>query len=508
MALKAMNKKSETTSKLPKLPIHIGGDILSLITSGMYTSPLSVYREYIQNAADSIAAFGKPENCKIDIKIDPASMYLSIRDNGLGLSYAQAIEELIPIANSNKHRQTDRGFRGIGRLCGLAFGESVSFLTRIRDTDPVTRVVWNRSNLRRCIDSNLPIEKIISYCVTVDVIKEDTYPARFFEVQIAGISRYAASFILNRDLVSEYVGEICPVPFSEDFPYATRVLDLFEENQRPLMLEIVIDKQEVPITRLHGSGTCISGTHLDSFVDFEKIAIPSLEGDGNAAIGWIAHSSYLGVLPQRPSVRCMRVRVGNLQIGDETVFDHLFSETRFNRWCVSEIHILDPRIVPNARRDYFEPDPHLRNLENQLGVVCRNLERKCRAASKERNEQRQLQSLLNNVNATYELATSKYLTAKAAKGLIAETLSEIASLRDKYKEPEWQNGKMDKLNELERKLSSFRASRGQVYFPGIDSSEVSIYRNIFQILTEISPSPQAAKDIIDTILSKVEREKI
>ena len=147
----------------------------------------------------------------------------------------------------------------------------------------------------------------------------------------------------------------------------------------------------------------------------KKITIPSLEGDRNAVIGWIAHSSYLGALPQRPSIRCMRVRVGNIQIGEETVFDHLFSETRFNRWCVSEIHILDPRIVPNARRDYFEPSPHLRNLENRLGIVCRNLERKCRVASKERNERRQFQSLLNNVNATYELAASKYLTAKAAK---------------------------------------------------------------------------------------------
>ena len=93
------------------------------------------------------------------------------------------------------------------------------------------------------------------------------------------------------------------------------------------------------------------------FVDFEKIAIPSIEGDRNAAIGWIAHSSYLGALLQKPSIRCMRVRVGNVQIGDETVLDHLFSETRFNRWCVSEIHILDPRIVPNARRDYLNRAP-------------------------------------------------------------------------------------------------------------------------------------------------------
>ena len=34
-----------------------------------------------------------------------------------------------------------------------------------------------------------------------------------------------------------------------------------------------------------------------------------------------------------------------------------FTEERFNRWCVGELHILDSRIVPNARLDYFSQDP-------------------------------------------------------------------------------------------------------------------------------------------------------
>ena len=36
------------------------------------------------------------------------------------------------------------------------------------------------------------------------------------------------------------------------------------------MLEIVIDNQKIPITRLYSSGTCISGNHLDAFANFEK----------------------------------------------------------------------------------------------------------------------------------------------------------------------------------------------------------------------------------------------
>ncbi len=488
------------------LLIPIGGDILSLVTSGMYSSPLSVYREYIQNSADSISASPFPEKGRVEINISPDSMYLSIRDNGPGLSHVQAIRELIPVAKSNKNRQTDRGFRGIGRLSGLAFGELITFLTRCKKTDPITRVVWEGAKLRRNIDCGLSsVEKIISDCVTVDTIDGNNYPAHFFEVQIDGISRYASSSILNRDLVREYIGEVCPVPFSKDFPYAKEVSNLFEKGQKLFSLKILINDEESPITKLYGEKAYPSEKQLDMFVDFEKIAIPALESSRNAAIGWIAHSLYLGALPQRPSIRCIRARAGNIQIGDETVFDHLFSENRFNRWCVSEIHILDPRIVPNAKRDYFEPSPHLRNLENHLMATCRRLERKCRTASGERNEQKRLQSFADNVNATYDLAKSRYLTAEAAKKLIAKKLSSIETLRNKHGLPEGQDGKIGKLNSLENKLTSFKASRGRTSFPGIAPSEVSIYKNIFQILAEVSPSPQAAKEIINAILDRVEK---
>jgi hypothetical protein len=36
--------------------VRIGKDVIEILTSGMYVSPVTVYREYIQNAADSIGA--------------------------------------------------------------------------------------------------------------------------------------------------------------------------------------------------------------------------------------------------------------------------------------------------------------------------------------------------------------------------------------------------------------------------------------------------------------------
>ncbi len=112
----------------------IGKYTLESLTNGMYASPLDLYREYIQNAVDSIDAaimekLERPEYFEIAININPEKNTLSIFDNGRGLCQNHAISTLIDIGNSNKQRDQNRGFRGIGRLAGLAYAETVQFIT-------------------------------------------------------------------------------------------------------------------------------------------------------------------------------------------------------------------------------------------------------------------------------------------------------------------------------------------------------------------------------------------
>ena len=500
-----MRDHLNTSSSHHNIDSLVGGNILSLITYGMYTNPLAVYREYLQNAADSADSMVSPNSHasgKVDIEIDLGGRCVAIRDNGPGLSYAQARRELIPISKSSKRRQRDRGFRGIGRLSGLAFGDSVTFVTRCNEKSPVTQITWSGEQLRNGIDRGWSVEKTISHSVTIKKLDGNDYPANFFEARVEGISRYAASSILNKDAVREYLGDVCPVPFSVDFPYAADVSNLFNENHAPLMLDVYIDGEPTPVTRAHKNGICTSRDYLDTFREFEEIKIPALsglKGTNHTAVGWLAHSSYLGALPKTPSVRGVRVRAGNIQVGHETVFDHLFSENRFNRWCVGEIHILDPRIVPNGRRDYFEPSIHLRNLENHLSAVCRKLERRCRIASLKRNKKRHYKLFLESLEATYDLVTSGYLTAHAAQQFIDGKLSEISDFREKYKDSDCAED-AHRLDKLENNLASFRFPRGQCSLAKIDSSEVSVYRKIFETLAVISSSPREAKKTIEAIL--------
>ena len=76
---------------------------------------------------------GLPGRAKVDIAIDVTERRIRIRDKGPGLSREEALERLMPIGSSDKTLGIDRGFRGVGRLAGLAFAKTVSFTTRARE---------------------------------------------------------------------------------------------------------------------------------------------------------------------------------------------------------------------------------------------------------------------------------------------------------------------------------------------------------------------------------------
>ena len=482
----------------------VGGDLMSLVVDGTHTAPLVTYREYVQNAIDSIASSGTTKDGKVEISIEPGSRRVTIRDNGPGLTHAQSIRKLVPVANSSKNRGVDRGFRGIGRLSGLAFGDTVSFRTRQEAREPVSCISWDSIRLRKGITGGLSIEKTISDCISIETVSGDNYPAQFFQVEIEGIARFAAGSMLNREVVRAYIADVCPVPFAPAFQYAERIANLFQKGQAPLTLNIFLNGEETPITRKHGSNIFFSKDSQDSFMEFEEVAIPMLEREGNAAIGWFAHSSYLGALPGKLGIRGIRARIGNVQIGGETLFDHLFKEERFNRWCVGEIHILDPRIVPNGRRDYFEPTPHTRNLENHLGTLFRNIEKRCRVASGKRNKVRRFQSFIDDVEKTYKLAASGYLAANSATMLIEKKLSDIAKLKKNLENVEGEIDSVEILKEWEEKLAGFQACRDESSFSGIVPSELPVYQKIFHILADHSTSPDTAIEMIETILKQVQ----
>ncbi len=466
----------------------------------MYDNPLAIYREYIQNSTDAIASTKVPEDGKVEITIDSAKRRINIRDNGPGLSHSEALQKLIPIGRSTKQVGTDRGFRGIGRLAGLAFAETVTFMTRGCRDELVSRVTWKSSRLPNSAIAVEAIEDVIRDCVDIETLTGAGYPDHFFEVVVGGVARHSAGSLLNRNAVRSYLSEVCPAPISTSFPYLQSIESLFTSIEPPISLHIALDGDTEPVKRPYGRTIQFSSNREDDFKEFQQFQIPNIDRTGDAAVGWIAHSSYLGAIPKGTQIRGIRARVGNIQIGDETVFDNLHTEERFNRWCVGEIHILDHRIVPNARRDYFEPGPHLRNLENHLHPILREIAIRCRTASTARNKDRKIQTLISEVEDTYDLAVSGYLSSEYATILVQKALEQISTVREKVQESQVGNESVARVEMVETKLTDFNGEPNNCPFDDMPPTDIRVYLRLFQALAEVTPSPRTARELMATML--------
>ena len=478
--------------------VTVGPSILGLVTSGIYDDPLAIYREYIQNSVDELSHLDGVEG-EVEITIEPRQKRVSICDNGPGLTYHECLEDLVPISQSKKCLGRDRGFRGIGRLSGLAFAESVTFITRTSARDPVTRVVWSKTGLADRTNSIEAAERGFQNWVSVEILDEADYPEHFFRVELDGVSRHASGMLLNREAVRGYISEVCPVPLAQAFPFCKQTQEIFPPQQSPYSLRVTLDGEEQPVHRQYASTITLAGNKEDHFREFEEVHVPSIDGRGDAAVGWIAHSSYLGAIPKGNRIRGIRARIGNIQVGDERVFDHLFEEERFNRWCVGEVHILDPRIIPNSRRDYFELEPHLRNLENHLAPIFRVIAARCRSASSNRNREKKLAATIADLEAMYDLASSGYLFSDDSKALVGRALAQITKVRQDLVSAKEGGVNTEELDHVEAKLSNLRCLPASFPVRGLTGPEVVAYQKVFQAVAATTLSPRSMINIIEAI---------
>jgi hypothetical protein len=148
--------------------------------------------------------------------------------------------------------------------------------------------------------------------------------------------------------------------------------------------------------------------------------MPARDG-GVAAVTWILHHDYRGALPQSSFVDGWRFRCGDIQVGDNTLLQACFPASRFNAWCVAETHVLDPRILPNGRRDHFEQNNFYFDLINHLAPHARGVAQRCRTSSIARNlvhlMEEKLTECQQNLSALEKAVIGDRSAAKLAKKL-------------------------------------------------------------------------------------------
>lgn len=491
----------------------VGKDVLELLSSSMYVNPLAIYREYIQNSADAIdearraGELGPRASGRVDVTIDAAARTVRIRDNGTGLGRSTFVSRLVAFGGSVKRGSYARGFRGVGRLAGLGYSQELIFRSRASAEEPVSELRWNCRELKALLrgqQGTQSLEEIVKETVSTRRLKDSSLPKRFFEVELIGIVRHGNDVLMNRGAVQGYLSQVAPVPFAPSFKFGPDIEGFLSSKVNLGNIEIYIDGSEQPVYRPHRDQFEMRKGVTNSFCDMETLMIPGSDGKV-AAVGWILHHAYLGAIPASSHIQGLRLRSGNMQIGEANVLEDVFPEPRFNSWTVGEIHVLDPHVLPNGRRDHFEHSVHFRTILNFLSTTGRDLARRCRVSSFRRNRMRHFEQIIRAANEDLAvlrqaaMTRSKRMKLKGDIGERIQTLEKIADssvlgsdIQDSFKK------RLASLKVRARKLSAANLSHRKL--ARLREPKRRLIQRLCDLIYENSDKQGAARLLIERIL--------
>jgi molecular chaperone HtpG len=452
------------------------------------------------------------EHGRVDITIDSGNRIVRIRDNGSGVARKDFGRKLTAIGASAKRGTPARGFRGVGRLAGLGYAQELIFRSRIAGEPLVSELRWDCRRLKtalRSAEADSGVRELIRSVVSIQRIDAGEYPERFFEVELKGIVRLKSDRLMSPVAVGEYLSQVAPVPFAPEFKFGAEITAALRSLVALGELDLRVDGFDTPIYRPHRNEFVVDDKHTIAFEGMDIIEIPGIDGEV-AAVAWILHHEYEGAVPNGTLVKGLRLRSGNVQVGDHALLEELYPEPRFNVWSVGEIHVIDRRIVPNGRRDHFEQNAHFHNLINQLSPTARDIARRCRTSSVKRKWLREFELHRDTVRETIGIIK---------QGSVGKPERERLALS--AEQALLQMGKIAGMDVLvshggEEAQATIRALKGHLGKVMKDEVAVSsplmrlpkvqrkTYEHFFELIYQCSANRVAAKALIDRILLQLE----
>ena len=363
---------------------YFGGFILETLTIGMYGETRNAIREYLQNAFDSVQkainsdVMAEGEGL-IELVMGSDKDSLVIRDNGAGLSSTTAAETLTRVGASAKSHAKNAGFRGIGRLAGIVFSNTVTFTTKAKGDSRETSVVIDGLRMREAMapgkGSSKSAEALLKECVTASQRSVADANAHYFEVRLEGFDDPPHECLSAMELEG-FVSQVAPVPYHPEFPFVAAIQQAAAKHGIPI--------EQVRTTIRDGSSKPTDvykpyrGAHACSGSSPAKIFDVRTHASSRAKWwGWWGVKEASGAYTDTKASG-IRVRVRNIQIDGVDLFRGMFrlrgaSSDRFQDWYIGEIFVAPDAVVPNARRDGFEEDENWKKLKREFESLAKKL---------------------------------------------------------------------------------------------------------------------------------------
>lgn len=349
----------------------IGGEIISILTKGMYVDPKDALREYVQNGVDADAD-------RISIKIRLNNIV--IEDNGFGMD-SKIMRNAIRVGISEKNPKKSVGFMGIGIYSAFHLCNKLAITSKIENTLP-NRLIFDFRQMREILEfqkeirfensiekQQIDLLTLLEKHITFETLKEEDYNVTSgTRVEIEGLEPSFFMSLAKFEEVSEYLERVVPLPFDPDFKYGNKIQAHIEKvckkhraSFRIINLTLQINSDERVLYRPYKNDDFSPSPLPPKFYNLES-------SDGYLGIMWTCLNKGKQIINDK--VRGFILKKHGFTLGTRKDLLHRFGQKFFSR-AIGEVIVISPKLLPNAARTDFEYSNLRVTFYNELDRVIR-----------------------------------------------------------------------------------------------------------------------------------------
>ena len=371
--LSEMVGQQQTSQRIPLEPWEVGGELLDILSKGLYTDAKDALREYVQNSVDADAN-------NVHITID--GPVVTVRDDGHGMDF-ETLRRARRLGASDKGMLSNVGFRGIGIYAAFGMCEVLTIRAHQANSSELLGLRMHFGEMSRALERDRNAPKRSSIALT-DLLFEHTAFLRtsfsgnlndqFTMVRLEGLQPEYRSQLSNLSKVHEYLLNTLPVTFPDTGygPDVNRWMrDTLELN--PVRVVVRVGKDpEVDVgpqiaTRVHKP----QASYLKD-ADGRELAFMWYALSANRERVSTGH-----VGASDSDVSGFLVKIKGFTLGNRSNVKHLWplvgARALYHHYT-GEIHVLDEAgAIPNAARNDLEAgrprDVLFRYLQDKFAVL-------------------------------------------------------------------------------------------------------------------------------------------
>lgn len=343
----------------------IGGELIGILSKGLYPDPLDCIREYVQNSVDAKAK-------TVTIKITGNSVIIS--DDGIGMS-VENLRQARQLGFSTKSQTENVGFRGIGIYSGFDICNRLLITTK-KAGEAKSRILEfhfgeMKAQLKAERDTHAPrtsLPKLITK-YTYFRQEDDQVDRHYTIVQLEELSSVHISQLSNHAQLRAYMLHNLPIDFADNFPYKDLINSQLQNHvpgYNAIRVKLVTD---------FAPSEVIVKPNIPNLSEPSMGFISTTEGKA-VAYYWACYHEKGGVLPEEfEDYRGLVYKVKGFTIGERSRLREYFPTARgtLYYWCTGEVYVIDDNVTPNAARNDFEVSSEKLQLETAVGETLRRL---------------------------------------------------------------------------------------------------------------------------------------